>query len=103
MASRAGARHLRRTTYRVTVSGRFRGCTGKLALTYRLRGMRTVKRTVRVDRACRHRGVADLRAPARLRSRDRLEIGQRFSGNAATRAGTAKALRLKLSRPRRRA
>jgi hypothetical protein len=101
--SRAGARHLRRTTHRVTVSGRFRGrgCAGSVALTYRLRGMRTVKRTVRVGRTCRYRRVVDLRAPARMRSRDRLKIGQRFSGNAATAGGAGRTLSVKLRRPRR--
>ena len=101
--SRAAARHVRRTTHRVTVSGRFRGrrCAGKLALTYRLRGMRTAKRTVRVARNCRYRQVVDLRAPSKLKSSDRLKVGQRFTGNGATPAGTGRTLSVKLRRPRR--
>ena len=105
VSSRVGARHLKRTTHRVTVSGRFRGrgCSGRVALTYRLRRMRTVKRTLRVGRDCRYRGVVDLRTPARLRRADRLKIGQRFTGNGATPAGTGRTLSVKLSRPPRRA
>jgi len=104
VSSRAGARHLRRTSHRVTVSGRFRGrgCSGRLALTYRLRGMRTVKRTLRVARNCRYRGVVDLRGPAKLRKSDRLKVAQRFGGNAATPAGAGRTLSVKLSRPVRR-
>ena len=65
--------------------------------------MRTVKRTLRVGRDCRYRGVVDLRVPARLRRGDRLKIGQRFTGNGATPAGTGRPLSVKLSRPPRRA
>ncbi len=104
LSSRASVRRVRRTTHKVTVSGRFRGrgCSGKLALSYRLRGMKTVRRTVRVGRTCRFRQVVSLRAPARLRSRDRLKVAQRFAGNGATSAGSGRTLSLKLSRPRRR-
>ncbi|HEX5910317.1 MAG TPA: hypothetical protein VFY44_07470, partial [Thermoleophilaceae bacterium] len=105
VSSRVGARHLKRTIHRVTVSGRFRGrgCGGRVALTYRLRGMRTVTRSLRVGRDCRYRGVVDLRGPARMRRGDRLKIGQRFTGNGATPAGTGRTLSVKLSRPPRRA
>ncbi len=104
VSSRAGTRYLRRTSHRVTVSGRFRGrgCSGRLALTYRLRGMRTAKRTLRVRRDCRYRGVVDLRGPAKLRRSDRLRIAQRFGGNAATPAGRGRTLSVKLRRPARR-
>ena len=59
VASRAAARRLRGSTHRITVSGRFRGrgCGGRVALTFRLRGMRTVKRSLRVGTDCRYRGV----------------------------------------------
>jgi hypothetical protein len=105
VASRAAARRLRGSSHRVTVSGRFRGrgCGGRVALTYRLRGMRTVKRSLRVGGDCRYRGVVVLRAPARGRSTDRLKIGQRYTGSRSTPAGAARTLSVKLSRPPRRA
>lgn len=104
LSSRAAARRLRRTTHRVTVSGRFRGkgCSGRVALTYRLRGMHTVRRTLRVGRSCRYRGVVDLRAPARMRAGDRLKVSQRYAGNAGTAAGAGRTLSIKLRRAPRR-
>jgi len=104
LSTRVAARRLRGTAHRVTLSGRFRGrgCSGRVTVTYRQRGMRTVRRTLRVSRACRYRAVVTLRAPARMRTGDRLRISQRYAGSSATAAGAGRTLSVKLRRAPRR-
>lgn len=97
-SSAAAAAAATGSTYRVTVQGRFRGgsCAGRVRLGYSVKGMRAVKRTVKVGANCRYRNVVRLSVPGRVTLPATLKISQRFMGNQRIAGGRGKTLKVKL-------
>lgn len=86
---------------RVTGNYRARPCAGRMRLTYRADGLRTVRRLTGLSSRCHYRRTIELRFRSAERLPTRLRVYQRFMGNRRSPARRSKTISARLVAPRR--
>jgi len=87
-------------TLRVTGTYRARPCAGRMLLTYRADGLRTVRRLTRLSSSCHYQRRIVLRVRSAARLPTTLRVHQRFTGNRSSPARRAKTVSARLVAPR---
>lgn len=85
---------------RVTGNYRARPCAGRMRLTYRADGLRTVRRLTGLSSRCHYQRTIELRFRSAERLPTRLRVHQRFMGNRRSPARRSKTISARLVAPR---
>lgn len=84
---------------RVTGNYRARPCAGRMRLTYRADGLRTVRRLTGLSSRCHYRRTIELRFRSAERLPTTLRVYQRFMGNRRSPARRSKTISARLVAP----
>lgn len=86
---------------RVTGNYRTRPCAGRMRLTFRADGLRTVRRLTGLSSRCHYQRTIELRFRSAAHLPTRLRVYQRFMGNRSSPARRSKTISARLVAPRR--